>query len=720
MPTPVDHDPFASAAPAAVPVPVDHDPFASDPSASPQPHEHKRWNVLGDITDAWKAGTDKIATDARASVDQAAIRQSLKNKEGTPLSKIPGDIVGLAEGVGGALLHSTVGSALSYPIEAMDRLQGVKPEDYNKKIQGLTGNFQIKDPKSAGDDLADIVAGGAVLPKVGIAADLAAAKPIVEAAGAQKARDSAMKTVAQRAAQDKVTPDAWEAAKAKAKSGGDSFTLMDMGKNLSARAGRSFRSPGESSSILDEFLKKRDAEVGPQLDQLIGKIAKGPTYDAINHLYGDRSAMAGPIFKQAFEHGSTAPFQRTYEKAFAEVGAAEQEAMRRVQAAKNLEMSSHSRVVTGGTRPIEQAGELRAKTAEAEHQLEAIQAQKKRTVDLMRKAQEDGTANAPGATWSPRLEELRADPDIAAGLKRGLKIEKKNALAEGRPFHDRDYAITGYDEHGDPIVGTVPTMKAWAAAKEGMDAIVMEQVHPIGSTSAGRPTKEGFANRKLRDVLREELTTLNPKYGEAINAWAGPSESIDAINAGRLHFGRGETDAQIIDEYSKLTPANKEFYKLGAAEDLISRESRVATAGDETKAIDNSRRDKARIRMLFDDPAEADEFLGHIARKRQMFETKNKVAGNSATAERLAEDKGSRFATAGQHALTAWERTKNGHLPTAAREAWRAGQALVTNKDKEAEIAKIFADPNAKLPTPKGPRQPKTLQQLLQEAGGPP
>jgi len=248
---------------------------------------------------------------------------------------------------------------------------------------------------------------------------------------------------------------------------------------------------------------------------------------------------------------------------------------------------------------------------------------------------------------------------------------------------------------------------------------VLDQVHPIGHTSAGRPTKEGLANRKLRDELRGELTALNPKYGEAIAAWSGPSESIDAVNAGRVHFSRRDTDAQIMDEYKDLTPANKEFYKLGAAEDLIARESSVATAGDETKAIDNSRRDKARIRMLFDDPKEADEFLEHIARKRQMFETKTKVAGGSPTAERVAEDN-SRFAVAGQHFLTAAERAKNAHLPTAVREAWRGGQALVTNKTKEEEIAKIFADPNATLPAPKGPRRPKSLGELLQEAGGQP
>src|SRR5438445_9966274 len=117
-----------------------------------------------------------------------------------------------------------------------------------------------------------------------------------------------------------------------------------------------------------------------------------------------------------------------------------------------------------------------------------------------------------------------------------------------------------------------------------MDAIVLDQVHPIGTTSAGRPTKEGLANRELRDALRGELVALNPKYGEAINAWSGPSESIDAVRAGKEHFTRQESDDQVLDEFNKMTEANKEFYRLGAAEHLIDKNARVAIAGDESKA----------------------------------------------------------------------------------------------------------------------------------------
>jgi len=35
-------------------------------------------------------------------------------------------------------------------------------------------------------------------------------------------------------------------------------------------------------------------------------------------------------------------------------------------------------------------------------------------------------------------------------------------------------------------------------------------------------------------------------------------------------------------------------------------------------------------------------------------------------------------------------------------------------------VMHIFADPNATLPAPKGPRRPKSLGELLQEAGGQP
>lgn len=721
---PVDGDPFAGqGGTAAKLVPVDHDPFA------PQEPEHARWDVIGNIKKAWSGAVDKLSGDAAASVDPQKIAEGAKAHD-LPLGRLPGDLVGLATGPAEAAYHSTVGSALSYPVEAMDRLQGVKPGDYNKSFKAPLGNrMTLKDPQQAGEDIADIGASGAVMPGKGltIAGELAKAKPIVDAARAQAPIDAAGRAVAKRAAQDKVTPDAWEAAKAKAAATGDKFSLMDMGKNLRNLGGKVFRGPGDGSSILDTFLKSRDKEVGPQLDKEIQSIAKGSTYDAVNHLYGVRSEAAAPLFEQAFARGSTAPFETMYQQHFADAGRAEQEAAQRVQRARNAVTVTEAKGATNSniySTPTPGAkGEARQAVAEAEHQLEAIQAQKQRTKELLQKAQADGTANAPGAVWSPRLQELMADPDVQAGLKRGLKIEKKNALAEGRPFNDRDYAITGHDDKGDPIIGTVPTMKMLAAGKEGLDAVVLDQVHPIGHTSAGRPTKEGLANRKLRDEFRKELVTLNPTYGKAMEAWSGPSESIDAVRQGKDHFSRGDSIEQIQAEFDQMTEANKEFYRLGAAEDLIRRNQKVAFAGDETKAIHNSRDDANLLRVLFKDPKEADQFIESVERKRQMFETKQKVAGGSDTAERIAEDSG-RFATAGKHLLTAGERFKTGHPLTAGREAISAGQALFTNKAKAEQIAKLYADPSAKLPAlaPKqqlvgGPRK-RTLDQLLNEARG--
>lgn len=700
----------------------------NEPAAEP---EHARWDVIGSVKKAWQGAKAKLSGDAAASMDPKQIAEGAKAGD-LPLSRLPGDVVGFATKPMSAFYDQTVGSALSYPVEAMDRLQGVKPGDYNKKIPGLAGSHStLKDPQQAGEDIANIFASGAATPARGgtIAEAIRAAKPEVDAARAQRPIDSAARAVARRAEQDKVTPDAWEAAKANAAKTGDNLSLMDMGKNLRNLGGKVYRGPGQGGSILDTFLKARDKAVGPQLDKEIQSIAKGSTYDAINHLYGIRSEAAEPVFEQAYAHGSTAPFETMLQQHWADAGKVEQEATQRLQQARNAQTVLESKAATNSNiysapTPAERSAARQAVT-EAEHTLEAVQAQKQRTKELLQRAQADGTANAPGATWSPRLEELRADPDIAAGLKRGLKIEKKNALAKGRPFHDRDHAITGWDEHGDPIVGAVPTMKAWAAAKEGMDAIVLDQVHPVGHTSAGRPTKEGLANRKLRDELRKELTTLNQKYGEAINVWAGPSESIDAVRMGQEHFTRNDTIEQVQDEFNQMTDANKEFYRLGAAEHLINKNKSVAIAGDESKAIMNSRKDEERLRVLFPDQSEANQFLDSVARKRQMFETKQKVAGGSDTAERIAEDSG-RFTAAGKHLLTAAERAKRGHPLTAGREAISAGQALFTNKAKAEQIAKLYADPNTTLPAlaPKqpligGPRK-RTLDQLLRDARGNP
>ena len=81
------------------------------------------------------------------------------------------------------------------------------------------------------------------------------------------------------------------------------------------------------------------------------------------------------------------------------------------------------------------------------------------TLDRMRQAQSDASSNAPGAVWSPRIQNILELPIARSGLKKGIELARNDSAATGAPFNLREYAITGFDEAGQPIVGTVPNMR---------------------------------------------------------------------------------------------------------------------------------------------------------------------------------------------------------------------------------------------------------------------
>lgn len=294
-----------------------------------------------------------------------------------------------------------------------------------------------------------------------------------------------------------------------------------------------------------------------------------------------------------------------------------------------------------------------------------------------------------GQVWSPRLQQFLDHSEVQSGLKSGLKLEQQDSIAENRPFVPEEFGITGFNEAGDPIVSGKPTMKAMMVAKEGLDARIAELKDP----NTGRPTKAGLSLKKFRDAFVAELDKINPKYKPARDVWSGPSQSMEAMRDGRQHFTRTESNEQLKAEFDDLSPGDKEFYRLGAAEAKIDAVERAPDASDKSKRVINTDRDRKRFRKLFDSDAEANKFMATVARKRTMFETRGAVKGNSATAGRLAEDADANASMALEGARGA-AHAASGNWLGAAAAAYRLKRdlGLRNNPELNSEIAKILTD----------------------------
>lgn len=665
-----------------------------------------RWDVLGDIGRAAESSASALKDDLTNATSATKKGADLGpvgtiKRMGGALKTIPDAVGVVASPITGAA-HALAGSALAYFEPPVRPAGGPLSNPFDPANRRLVPQDQKQAADADIDQLITVLAPEGM--EGGPAGISAAAKTRTAAAtgNALKDKAAALKNRAVDKINSKIAADGLTAqevidAQTKANAAGDKLTLMDLGKkNLKGLAGSVYRAPGQAGADIEAFLDERDKRVTDALTSDIhGGIAKGSTFDAMKNLFSSRTAASKPAFDAAFAADSTAPFEKQLEGHFNEADKTVHSASEKVRQANSDLTSLEAKAATGtdvySTPTPKALAAARAKVETAEADVETANANKEMVRGKLKQAQADKTANAPGAVWSPRLQEFMDNPEIQSGLKKALKLEKQDAVSERRPFKDSDYGIVGTDQEGEPILGAVPTMKSLAVAKEGLDARIADLKDP----TTGRPTKAGLSLKKFRDEYVKELYKLNPRYKTAVDAWSGPSQSVDAIKEGKTHFSRPESNEEVRADFESLTPSDKEFYRLGAAEAKIDAVERSADAGDKTKKVINSERDRKRFRMLFDSDAAADKFIESVERKRQMFDTRTDIKGNSKTAQRQADDEGEALST-GLHAVLGVGDLHSGNFLGAISKFARVKKDLGLLNDPKfnAELAKILTDPN--------------------------
>ena len=319
---------------------------------------------------------------------------------------------------------------------------------------------------------------------------------------------------------------------------------------------------------------------------------------------------------------------------------------------------------------------------------------------LWEKAMEVPSSLATEIGKDPTIREIMKDPDFRRGMQRGIVIAKKRMLGEGKPWDDavdRKFGVVRW-EGEVPITEEIPTMQQLDAGRRGLDALINEQVHPLGHPRSGKLTDMGAANKMVRDRLVTRLDQLNPDYRPARNAWADSSSSITAIRDGAGHFSNPDSNEQILHEFSELSDGDKEFYRLGAAEAKVDALERAPRGADPAKRVANSIRDDKRWQMLFPSKKDADKFLDTVQRKRDAFDADTRIRGNSLTAERMGADadEGADNIETMLRLAGAAGKAKTGNLLGLARDVkqWANEIAETRQTPVNNAIARILATPN--------------------------
>ena len=233
-----------------------------------------------------------------------------------------------------------------------------------------------------------------------------------------------------------------------------------------------------------------------------------------------------------------------------------------------------------------------------------------RSEDLLQQARD---------TAGPLYEQAYAAP--------GADMMDLSGLA-GRPTFDkalREAYSEVLDEGGDPsamgleLVGEdvllgAPSWQALDYAKRGLDNIIERGIRQGDMPEVRRA-------QMMKQELVSQMDTLNPAYGQARQAYAGPAQERGFLEQGRSAFR--EDSEQFDLDMSKLTPEQAEQVRLGIQSGTLRDARRVRNNSNPWGQMNNREREGI-YNAAYGDVADAD-----VARLLEQRDLELRLAGNA-------------------------------------------------------------------------------------------
>lgn len=302
-----------------------------------------------------------------------------------------------------------------------------------------------------------------------------------------------------------------------------------------------------------------------------------------------------------------------------------------------------------------------------------------------------------------------------AALKRGIDIIALEKHARRDVFNPEEYGLRR-EANGDVVmIGPRQNLRLFDAVKRGYDAIIEDYRDKI----TGKVTLDEYGRQveAIRRAYNRELREDFPLYGKALDAWGGPSRSLDALEYGKnaLRFGEQEIEHHL----GQLGENDIEFARLGLRQRLldVANEKTTGPLSQEFQLIRGGKygqtglRDK--IRHFFNTDEELNAFVQSVSDEVQMARTSNEMLRGSHTAKRFAEDQPAIEPADVAHMSIA---AALGHPFQALHRGVTAAGRYLSRPDAEVnEIAsRLMSDPNVRVTVnPKGKFRVDPLGQAI-------
>jgi hypothetical protein len=234
-------------------------------------------------------------------------------------------------------------------------------------------------------------------------------------------------------------------------------------------------------------------------------------------------------------------------------------------------------------------------------------------------------------TVQDRIEPVVSSREGQDALNRAVVIMEREGREQFLRSGNRDdlfdpesMGLTRADGGQWALEGRVQNMRLVDAIKRGMDDMLEEYRDPV---TLRLPNTEAVRALNGQRAAYVEYLRGHPHlqpYARALDAWAGPSQSMDAINQGRAAL---RTDPDILAGIaSRMTPNNMDFLRLGAGRAVTDLASNPARAPSLARSLVEDRLMQRRLEALIPDPAQRAQFTGAMQREGQMAAVENAVS----------------------------------------------------------------------------------------------
>lgn len=219
----------------------------------------------------------------------------------------------------------------------------------------------------------------------------------------------------------------------------------------------------------------------------------------------------------------------------------------------------------------------------------------------------------------------RANPEIVRAF------QEATATGYGRSIlNSANLRRSIQTEYGIRDINDAPLMVLIDAWKKQVDDVT-------GSAVRGGQGNTARVLTGMRDNVLRVVDQHNPRYAEARNAWAGPSQYLDAIERGRGILGSRVSGEEFATRFRALPAVEQEAERIGAVSAIVAKMgSDMARLGDMTKYL-RSPEVRAKIAAIMPTPEAAQTWARRLEFEIESSALTGRALGNSATARRLAE-----------------------------------------------------------------------------------